>query len=238
MASKLSEQPLLAKPLMSPLLKTGDETHSLSNLLESWAEPLESTYPTQQTPAHTELETFEHISKADQPSSSTQSSKPKVIIPVFPGTNCEYDTARAFAQAGADPSTLVFRNLTPDHIEDSLKQLADQISQSQILMLPGGFSAGDEPDGSGKFIATILRNPRVADAVMSLIKDRDGLILGICNGFQALIKTGLVPHGEIREPAAGQPTLTFNDIGRHIACYATTRIASNQIPLAQGHASR
>lgn len=221
---------IIGQTIDEPVVKTGDEAHSLSSLLESWKEPLESTYPTQQTPAHTELETFEHISKADQPSSSAQSSKPKVIIPVFPGTNCEYDTARAFAQAGADPSTLVFRNLTPDHIEDSLKQLADQISQSQILMLPGGFSAGDEPDGSGKFIATILRNPRVADAVMSLIKDRDGLILGICNGFQALIKTGLVPHGEIREPAAGQPTLTFNDIGRHIACYATTRIASNQSP--------
>jgi len=135
-----------------------------------------------------------------------------------------------FNEAGAEATISVFKNLTSKHVEESLTELADHIRSSQILMIPGGFSAGDEPDGSGKFIATVLRNPQVADAVMDLIQNRDGLVLGICNGFQALIKTGLVPYGEIREPSANDPTLTFNDIGRHIACYATTRIASNKSP--------
>ena len=216
------------------------ETHELSALCDSWMSPLESTYPVRQKPAHRELDTFSHTRKARIEKHNTPIS-PKVVIPTFPGTNCEYDTARAFREAGAETETLVFRNLSPEHIEESLKNLADQILESQILMLPGGFSAGDEPDGSGKFIATVLRNPRISDAVMDLIKNRDGLILGICNGFQALIETGLVPYGEMREPFAGdhkeaqaygsgQPTLTFNDIGRHVSCYATTRIASNLSP--------
>lgn len=231
---------VIGKTVAEPTIKANGETHGLSDLLESWTTPLESTYPTRQEPAHTEVETFSYSRETgtQHSTSNTRQSRPRVTIPVFPGTNCEYDSTRAFRLAGADPSTLVFRNLTPGHIEDSLRQLADQISQSQILMLPGGFSAGDEPDGSGKFIATVLRNPRVADAIMSLLNDRDGLVLGICNGFQALVKTGLVPYGEIREPAGddqealgkGQPTLTFNDIGRHIACYVTTRIASNKSP--------
>ena len=221
---------VIGRTIEEPIIKANDETYPLDELLEAWTMPLESTYPTQQQPAHTELKTFTYSGNTPNVKTQTSHSKPAVIIPVFPGTNCEYDTARAFEQAGAKASTLVFRNLTPEHIEASLNQLADQITQSQILMLPGGFSAGDEPDGSGKFIATVLRNRRVTDAIMDLIKNRDGLILGICNGFQALIKTGLVPYGEIREPAEGQPTLTFNDIGRHIACYATTRIASTKSP--------
>jgi phosphoribosylformylglycinamidine synthase len=155
---------------------------------------------------------------------------PRVLIPAFPGTNSEYDSAKAFREAGADAEILVFRNLTARHIEESLEAFARQIRQSQILMFPGGFSAGDEPDGSAKFIATVIRNPRVADAIMDLLKNRDGLVLGICNGFQALIKTGLVPYGEIREPAAGAPTLVHNDIGRHISCYATTKVVSNSSP--------
>ena len=157
-------------------------------------------------------------------------NRPKVLIPAFPGTNSEYDSAKAFREAGADAEILVFRNLTAAHIEESLTALAEQIRQSQILMFPGGFSAGDEPDGSAKFIATIIRSPRVADAIMDLLQNRDGLILGICNGFQALIKTGLVPYGEIREPAADSPTLVHNDIGRHISCYATTRVVSTLSP--------
>ena len=130
------------------------------------------------------------------------------MIPAFPGTNSEYDSAKAFREAGADAEILVFRNLTARHIEESLTALAEKIRQSQILMFPGGFSAGDEPDGSAKFIATIIRSPRVADAIMDLLNNRDGLILGICNGFQALIKTGLVPYGEIREPAADSRRLS------------------------------
>ena len=126
------------------------------------------------------------------------------MIPSFPGTNSEYDSAKAFREAGAEAEILVFRNLTASHIEESLTALAEKIRHSQILMFPGGFSAGDEPDGSAKFIATIIRSPRVADAIMDLLNNRDGLILGICNGFQALIKTGLVPYGEIREPGRGR----------------------------------
>ena len=214
-------------------IKVAGETLLLEDLIAAWTGTLENTYPSKATVAHSELETFSYDAKPEA-ANINLGAAPKVIIPVFPGTNCEYDTARAFRQAGADAETFVFRNLTAAHVEESLTGLAEKISESQILMLPGGFSAGDEPDGSGKFIATVLRNPRVADAVMSLLKDRDGLALGICNGFQALVKTGLVPYGEIRDPQAGAPTLTFNDIGRHIACYATTRIASNKSPWLAG----
>ncbi len=161
------------------------------------------------------------------------------MIPAFPGTNCEYDSAKAFRQAGADAEILVFRNLTASHIEESLAALADKIRRSQILMFPGGFSAGDEPDGSAKFIATIIRNPRVADAIMDLLDNRDGLILGICNGFQALIKTGLVPYRDedprdlaSRPRSAPTPTLVHNDIGRHVSCYANTRVAQHALAMA------
>jgi phosphoribosylformylglycinamidine synthase len=222
---------IIGTTITEPVILAKGETIELKDLVAAWTQPLESTFPTQVTAPHQELETFTFKKKSKNrgklPASST---KPQVVIPTFPGTNCEYDTARAFTQAGAQAETFVFRNLTSTHVEESLKELANIISQSQILMLPGGFSAGDEPDGSGKFIATVLRNPIVADAVMDLIKNRDGLVLGICNGFQALIKTGLVPYGEIRDPQPGAPTLTFNDIGRHIACYATTRIASTKSP--------
>ena len=128
----------------------------------------------------------------------------------------------------------MIRNLSSEQIESSLEQLAQKIKESQILMIPGGFSAGDEPDGSAKFIATILRSPRISDAIMDLIKNRDGLVLGICNGFQALIKTGLVPFGEIRESVATAPTLVHNEIGRHISRYATTRVVSTMSPWMQG----
>ncbi len=202
----------------------------LDTLLAAWSGTLEAIYPTQAEVAHTELDTFNYIGETPRKSTSKANAKPKVVVPCFPGTNSEYDSAKMFNEAGGDAHISVFRNLTSKHVEESLAELAQQIRESQILMIPGGFSAGDEPDGSGKFIATVLRNPQVADAVMDLIKNRDGLVLGICNGFQALIKTGLVPYGEIRDPKAGTPTLTFNDIGRHIATYATTRIASNLSP--------
>jgi phosphoribosylformylglycinamidine synthase len=210
----------------------GGDTLRLSELEAAWTGTFEPIYPTKPaTVPGAESETNIPLSPvAPIRHRTTPVSKPRVIIPAFPGTNSEYDSAKAFNEAGADSKILVFRNLTAAHVEDSLKQLADSIRQSQILMLPGGFSAGDEPDGSGKFIATILRSPRVADAVMDLLKNRDGLILGICNGFQALIKTGLVPFGEIRASEPNAPTLTHNDIARHISCYSWTKVVNNRSP--------
>ena len=157
-------------------------------------------------------------------------AKPRVIIPVFPGTNCEYDTARAFARAGADPKVLVVNNLTPAAVAESCAALVQAIRESQIIMLPGGFSGGDEPDGSAKFIAAFFRAPAVTEAVRELLQKRDGLMLGICNGFQALIKLGLVPYGDIRPIAAEDPTLTFNRVGRHQSMLVRTRIASAGSP--------
>ena len=219
---------VIGKTTAEPTLCFGDESHSLTELLDAWTAPLSGVYPETREPSTTAAETF---SFPGTPKRSTHKSpQPKVIIPAFPGTNSEYDSAKAFREAGATAEIQVFRNLTPSAVEESLAAFAQSIRSSEILMIPGGFSAGDEPAGSGKFIATILRNPEVADAVMDLLKNRDGLILGICNGFQALIKTGLVPYGEIRQPKPGDPTLTYNEIGRHLACYATTRIASTLSP--------
>ncbi|MEP4079741.1 phosphoribosylformylglycinamidine synthase [Haloferula sp.] len=215
-----------------PLVTIGDETHSLESLQHSWSEPLESVFHTQcaeqATTVSPEIQPFTATPTVQ--TSSQSHAKPKVLIPSFPGTNSEYDSAKAFREAGANAHIEVFRNLTPAHLEESLKTLATQVRESQILFLPGGFSAGDEPDGSAKFIATVLRNPEVADAVMDLLKNRDGLILGICNGFQALIKTGLVPYGEIRDSSPEAPTLFHNDISRHISCYAPTVVSSSLSP--------
>ena len=163
---------------------------------------------------------------------TTKNAKPKVVLPVFPGTNCEFDMSRAFTLAGAETKIVVFRNHTKEALAESLERLEKEISTSQILALSGGFSAGDEPDGSGKFIANVLRENKIADSVMNLIKNRDGLVLGICNGFQALIKVGLVPYGEIRTVTEDMPTLTFNTIGRHISRVARTRVTSATSPWA------
>ncbi|HHX56488.1 MAG TPA: phosphoribosylformylglycinamidine synthase, partial [Clostridiales bacterium] len=157
-------------------------------------------------------------------------AKPRVLIPVFPGTNCEYDTARAFEKAGAIPEVVVIKNLSASDIEESVNKIEGIIKNSQIIMLPGGFSGGDEPDGSGKFITAFFRNPKIKDAVHELLNNRDGLMLGICNGFQALIKLGLVPYGEIVDMADNSPTLTFNKIARHQSMMVNTRIASNKSP--------
>ena len=213
------------------VLVLNSETHTLTELQAAWTNTLEPIYPTKpETSSELGDLGLLAVQTTKTQNSKSKIARPKVIIPSFPGTNSEYDSAKAFREAGADAEILVFRNLSAKHIEESLTALAAQIRSSQILMFPGGFSAGDEPDGSAKFIATIIRSPRVADAIMDLLKNRDGLILGICNGFQALVKTGLVPYGEIRDAHAEAPTLVHNSIGRHISCYARTRVVSQLSP--------
>ncbi len=234
---------LLGHTTAEPVLTFASESHALADLQAAWEGTLEPVYPTKAGDCRLKIEECRLEQPAPPIASSINNRKstivnPRVLIPAFPGTNSEYDSAKAFREAGADAEILVFRNLTSRHIEESLEAFARQIRQSQILMFPGGFSAGDEPDGSAKFIATVIRNPRVADAIMDLLQNRDGLVLGICNGFQALIKTGLVPYGEILEDQEGHgrpareytPTLVHNDIGRHISCYATTKVVSTTSP--------
>ncbi len=205
------------------------EVLTIDELIEEWSFKLEKVFPTKSycPPNKREVPLY---SERGTVSPVIRTAKPKVFIPVFPGTNCEVDTARAFAKAGAEPKLLIVKNLTPSAIEETIAEMVRLIGESQIIMLPGGFSGGDEPDGSGKFIATTFRNPRVSEAVSRLLQQRDGLMLGICNGFQALIKLGLVPYGEIRELKADDPTLTFNTIGRHISHMAYTRVTSVKSP--------
>jgi len=222
----------IGKVVQSPTVSLGSGPLSLADLAAAWAGTLEPVYPTQsEEPGGADLpkETAVH-SPAPPAAPGLGIARPRVCIPAFPGTNSEYDSAKAFREAGAGAEILVFRNLTQAHIEESLAALAAAIRESQILFIPGGFSAGDEPDGSAKFIATVLRSPQVSEAVMDLLKNRDGLILGICNGFQALIKTGLVPYGEIREATPEAPTLFHNEIGRHVSCYVRTVVASTLSP--------
>jgi phosphoribosylformylglycinamidine synthase len=216
-----------------PEIKVNGTTLALDELIEEWTAPLEKVFPTKAevpeikipAPLYTERNTSSPVIKV---------AKPKVFIPCFPGTNCEVDTMRAFEKAGAEVETLIVKNLKPSDIEETISAMEKAIKSSQIIMFPGGFSGGDEPDGSGKFIATTFRNPVISTAVNDLLKNRDGLALGICNGFQALIKLGLVPNGEITEIAEDAPTLTFNTIGRHISHMAYTRITSTKSPWFSG----
>lgn len=207
----------------------GDKSVEISEILKKWTAPLEKVFPTQAECPEIEVDAKLYTERNTK-SPAIKTAKPKVFIPVFPGTNCEVDTARAFEKAGAEVEMLIVNNLTSKGIEETIVKMEQIIKSSQMIMLPGGFSGGDEPDGSGKFIATTLRNPRIADAVNDLLKNRDGLMLGICNGFQALIKLGLVPYGEIRELKPSDPTLTFNTIGRHISHMAYTRVTSVKSP--------
>ena len=194
------------------------------------AEPADSAASLADVGGPATVETVSFTSAAPLVRSGGPLARPRVVIPVFPGTNCEYDSARAFEQAGAVVETLVINNLTPDKVAESTAELARLIGNSQIVMLPGGFSGGDEPDGSAKFITAFFRAPAVTEAVRDLLQNRDGLMLGICNGFQALVKLGLVPFGDIRPMDESCPTLTFNDIGRHQSRLVRTRVASNLSP--------
>ncbi len=208
--------------------------YTCDDLIEAWTGKLEKVFPTdsgkqakmyKDVPLYKERSIFVAKNKV---------AKPRVFIPAFPGTNCEVDSARAFEKAGADVSVLVVNNLSSAAINETIDKMAKEIEQSQIIMLPGGFSGGDEPEGSGKFIATTFRNPKISEAVQKLLNCRDGLMLGICNGFQALIKLGLVPYGEIKTIGENDPTLTFNTIGRHISSMAYTRVTSVKSPWFSG----
>ncbi len=215
-----------------PSVLVANEEIGLSEIERAFTGTLEAVFPTQtrepampKTGLYTEKKPYICKSKAAQP---------RVIIPVFPGTNTEFDSARAFEKAGARADILVIRNRSAADIEESIAELKKKIDASQIIMIPGGFSGGDEPDGSGKFIATTFRNPAVSDAVQNLLDNRDGLILGICNGFQALIKLGLVPYGRICDMREDSPTLTYNTIGRHMSRIVRTRITSAASPWFAG----
>ena len=202
-------------------------------LQKAWESKLESVFPCRIKTEFATIESYSYATKSRK-GPAIKAARPRVLIPVFPGTNCEYDTARVFERAGADVNVMVIRNLSASDIEASVAAVAAQMKQSQIVMLPGGFSGGDEPDGSGKFITAFFRNPRIKNEVHALLQQRDGLMLGICNGFQALIKLGLVPFGEIVDMTEDSPTLTFNTIARHQSMMVTTRIASDKSPWLAG----
>ena len=226
---------VIGQTIEVPSIKAFGESISLSELLEASEGVLESIFPTKASKILTDdIRNISFERTGELKKASISIAKPRVFIPAFPGTNCEYDSARAFERAGAEAKIGVFRNMTYKDIESSIDMMVDEINNSQIIMIPGGFSAGDEPDGSAKFIATVFRNPKIEEAVMKLLNERDGLMIGICNGFQALIKLGLVPYGEIMTPSDHMPTLTYNNIGRHQAKMVRTRVASNKSPWLAG----
>jgi phosphoribosylformylglycinamidine synthase len=206
----------------------GKDEISLVKAMQAWQQPLEKVFPTVADGNMSVVEKFEYSTANKK--IKLGFAKPKVLIPVFPGTNCEYDTARAFEKAGAHVDVFVMNNMTPRDIECSIQEMSKKINSCQIVMLPGGFSTSDEPGGSGKFIATVMRNPVISEDIYNLLYKRDGLMLGICNGFQALIKLGLVPYGEIRDMDDSCPTLTYNTLGRHISTMVRTVVSSNRSP--------
>ena len=210
----------------------GSQVITIEEALGAWSKKLEKVFPTKAVlgtePVESRLYHADKVYVCKQ-----KTARPTVFIPVFPGTNCEYDSTKAFERAGADVITKVFRNLSAADIRESVDEFEKAINQAQIIMFPGGFSAGDEPDGSAKFFATAFQNAKMKEAVMKLLNERDGLALGICNGFQALIKLGLVPYGEIVGQKEDSPTLTFNTINRHISKMVYTKVVSNKSPWLQ-----
>ena len=209
------------------------ESVSLSELLSLNEAVLESVYPTSVEDGDSAVETYTYFSNAHA-APAVKHVRPKAVIPVFPGTNCEYDTARAWMEAGGDAEILVVRNLSADMVAESVEQFSAALKTAQTVLIPGGFSGGDEPDGSAKFITAFFRNPSVKDEVEALLRDRDGLMLGICNGFQALIKLGLVPYGRILDTDVHCPTLSYNTIGRHQSKLVRTRVCTNLSPWLSG----
>ncbi len=207
----------------------GDESLDLKELLDIYENKLESVFPCNIEDADTETNNYSYETMT-RVAPAIKIAKPKVLIPAFPGTNCEMDSAKAVADAGAEPEVIVINNLTADGISRSIEKFAAELKRSQMIFIPGGFSGGDEPDGSGKFITAFFRNAQIKEGVTELLERRDGLMCGICNGFQALIKLGLVPYGKIIDTDASCPTLTFNTIGRHQSRIVRTRVASNKSP--------
>ncbi len=213
----------------NPRFTYGDVVISMEEALMAWTKTLEKVFPTKSDVKMTEITTGLYDAKKIYVAKN-RIAKPNVFIPVFPGTNCEYDSKKAFEKAGASVNTVVFKNMSEQNILDSVEAYSKAIRNAQILMFPGGFSAGDEPDGSAKFIASTFRNPSIMEAVHDLLNNRDGLILGICNGFQALIKLGLVPNGQIIPQTEDAPTLARNSIGRHISKSVYTKVVTNKSP--------
>ena len=224
-----AEYQKIAKITEKAVFVVGDTEITMQEALDSWTNKLESVFPTRSDVEQKPLEDKLFDAKTVY-TAKNKIARPQVFIPVFPGTNCEYDTGKAFELAGADVKTVVFKNMSESQIVESVQAFEKAIKESQILMFSGGFSAGDEPDGSAKFIASIFRNPKIQDAVHELLQKRDGLALGICNGFQALIKLGLVPYGKIQPQTADAPTLTTNSIGRHISKSVYTKVCTNKSP--------
>ncbi len=233
MGNAQDDEFIIGKTINDYKIYTQKYTINLDSLQRAWEGKLEPVFPCRIRTTDVTPQTYSY-ENTEKKSASIKVAKPKVLIPVFPGTNCEYDTARAFEKAGAEAETVVIKNLSATDLEDSIDYFEKAVKQSQIIMIPGGFSGGDEPEGSGKFITAFFRNPKIKDAVHELLKKRDGLMLGICNGFQALIKLGLVPFGEIVEMTDESPTLTFNTIARHQSMMVNTRIASNKSPWLYG----
>ncbi len=208
-----------------------DKTYAIQEALDAWMKRYGDIYPVVVDKDGKALDT--PLTDVQLPQSKVQVDHPKVVIPIFPGQNCEYDTTLRFEREGAIVKQVVFNNMSVEDIQQSIETLAKEIETAQILMVVGGFSSGDEPDGSGKFIATVLKNP-IINAAVEKMRANDGLILGICNGFQALIKSGLLPYGDIEKLDADNPTLFRNNINRHVSHIARTRVTSNKSPWLQG----
>ena len=228
------ELPACAHPLgvttKDNFIEACGERVMLDDAIAAWQAPLSDVFPEKDGRAPVKVG-YEKYTKRSAHRPAVKIAKPRVLVPVFPGTNCEYDTQRAFERAGAKVDVALIRNLSQSDVEQSVEELVKLINSANIIALPGGFSGGDEPDGSAKFIAATLRNPAIADTIMEMLNKRDGLMLGICNGFQALIKLGLVPYGEIRpELKEDDATLTFNTLGRHASAIVNTVVTSVKSP--------